>query len=416
MGFGQLLYNLGLGAYHTGIKLSAPFNPKAKQWVAGREHWQQKLKQLLDGRPVVWVHCASLGEYEQGKPVIEAIEQAYPSKQVLVSFYSPSGYEVVKRREPQRAITYLPADSPKNAKEFLQITAPVLAIFIKYEFWYHYLMGLKVRSTPTLLVSGIFRPSQPFFKPWGALHREMMGAFSHFFVQDQPSAQLLNNLGIKHVTISGDTRFDRVNAILQNPVELPIIEQFATGNPVFIAGSTWPADEEILLPKLDDLLTQGWKVIIAPHDIHPAHIARLRQVLGNKAITYTQASSGAISPSHTMLVIDNVGLLAHAYKYATVAYIGGGFGKGIHNVLEAAANGLPIIFGLRYHKFKEARDLVDIGGAIPVGSYADFSNALDSLSKNKDNLERTANLCRAYVAQNTGATNSIMAQLPPLPN
>lgn len=402
MGLYSLLYDIGLGAYHTGIKLSSPFNKKANQWVAGRKDWQTNLKAILDGRPVMWVHCASLGEYEQGKPVIEALELEQPGKQVLVSFYSPSGYEVVKRREPNRAIVYLPADNRSNAKEFLQTVNPVLAIFIKYEFWYHYLQFLRWHKVPTILVSGIFRSSQSFFKPWGGLHREMLGCFSHFFVQDDDSRGLLQGIGLNNVTVAGDTRFDRVVAIQGNPQKLPLVEQFKADAPIFIAGSTWPADEEVLLPLLPDLIAKGWKVIIAPHNIDGQHITQLQKTLGDKATTYSEADL-----SKDILVVDNVGLLASMYQYAELAYVGGGFGKGIHNTLEAAANGLPVIFGPNYHKFKEARDLVHIGGAFPVGNFTELKLRINTLMGESEYVNASQATLQ-YVNSNTGATNQVV--------
>ncbi len=403
MGLSSLLYNIGVGAYHLGIKIAAPFNAKAQLWVKGRKDWQDNLRAALTGKPLVWVHCASLGEYEQGKPVIEAIERQFLEKQILVSFYSPSGYEVVKNREPNRTIIYLPADSADNAKRFLQLANPTLAIFIKYEFWYHYLQQLKHHKVPTLLVSGIFRPSQPFFKQWGGLHREMLTCFSHFFVQDLASSQLLSGLGFRNITISGDTRFDRVVAIQSSPKKLPIIEQFKADYPIFIAGSTWPADERIVLQYLDALLTNGWKVIIAPHELNQDHIKQLLKALGDKATTYSSAEQGK-----TVLVVDNVGLLANMYQYAELVYIGGGFGKGIHNILEAAANGLPVLFGPNYQKFTEARELIALGAAFSVGSYNDLALSGGIMYADEDAYAKAAQAAHQYVKSKQGATTKVM--------
>jgi 3-deoxy-D-manno-octulosonic-acid transferase len=406
MGLSSLLYSIGVGAYHTGIRLAAPFNAKAKLWVEGRKDWQDNLQAALTGKPLVWVHCASLGEYEQGKPVIEAIEKQHPEKQVLVSFFSPSGYEVVKTKDSNRTIVYLPADNAYNAKRFLQIAKPTLAIFIKYEFWYHYLHQLKHHKVPTILVSGIFRASQPFFKPWGVLHREMLTCFSHFFVQDDASSQLLSDLGFRNITVSGDTRFDRVVAIQSAPRELPVVEHFKAGSAVLVAGSTWPADEKILRPLLPELIAIGWKIIIAPHDIDTHHIQQLSTEFGSKAITYSQ---GLIdSPANKdVLIIDNVGLLSHIYRYGEVAYIGGGMGKGIHNILEAAASGLPIVFGPNYFKFKEAVDLVHFGGAFSVSSFETLKKQIDQL-QDEEQYMNAATVAQKYVADNVGATNKVL--------
>jgi 3-deoxy-D-manno-octulosonic-acid transferase len=406
MGLSSLLYSVGLGAYHLGIKIAAPFNAKAQLWVKGRKDWQDNLQAALTGKPLVWVHCASLGEYEQGRPVIEALERQFPEKQVLVSFYSPSGYEVVKDREPNRTIVYLPADTTENAKRFLQIANPTLAIFIKYEFWYHYLQQLKHHKVPTLLVSGIFRPSQPFFKQWGGLHREMLTCFSHFFVQDLDSSQLLSDLGFRNITISGDTRFDRVVALQLAPKELLVIEQFKAGRAVMVAGSTWPADEKILEPLLPVLLANGWKVIIAPHDIDAHHIRLLSTDLGSKAITYSQALKDDAADKD-VLIIDNVGLLSYIYHYGELAYIGGGMGKGIHNILEAAASGLPVVFGPNYLKFKEAVDLVNLGGAFSVSSFETLKKQIDLLQDEEQYLNAAAT-CQKYVADNVGATSKVL--------
>lgn len=410
MGIARLLYNLGLGAYHAGIKLSAPFNPKARLWVDGRVGWQKQLSDILNGQPTIWVHCASLGEYEQGKPIIDALETQYPKKQVVVSFYSPSGYEVVKRKEPQRAIIYLPPDSADNASEFLRLLKPQLAIFVKYEFWYHYLHQLKQQGTPTLLVSGIFREGQPFFKPWGGLHREMLGCFTHLFVQDGASEKLLQSIGITKVTISGDTRFDRVLALQNHSIALPHIERFVGNTPTLIAGSTWPADEELLITLIPELLNHGWKLIIAPHDIHIAHIQELQQTLEGKAISYSAWESNP-NQDFPVLIIDSVGMLAHIYQYGQLAYIGGGFGKGIHNTLEAAAQGLPIVFGPNYQKFKEAVDLVEHKAAWSIQNYAELAEVAFPLLKNPDNLSAPSQRAKAYVQEQQGATERIMTEI-----
>lgn len=405
MGLYSLLYNLGIGFYHTGIKFASPFNSKAKLWVEGRRYWIEKLKAQLDGRPVIWIHCASLGEYEQGKPLIDALEKKWPNKQVLVSFYSPSGYEVVKRKEPNRALVYLPSDSTTNAKQFLQLVKPVLAIFVKYEFWYHYLNGLRWYKVPTILVSGVFRATQPFFKPWGNLHRDMLACFTHFFVQDKASELLLQKIGLKHVSISGDTRFDRVVAIQANQERLEVIENFKADAPVFIAGSTWLEDEKILLPFSKTLVAEGWKVIIAPHELNPGRIKNLLNTLGDQVTTYSSPE-----PDKWMMVIDNVGLLANAYQYAELAYVGGGFGKGIHNVLEAAACGLPIIFGPNFQKFNEARELIALGGAHSVASLQDLK-LVAGVYSDEQVYARAAKVAYKYVQENKGATQKVMQWL-----
>ncbi len=410
MGISLLIYNIGLGAYHMGIQFSAPFNPKAQKWVAGRKDWHAQLQRLLNGKPVIWVHCASLGEYEQGKPVIDALEVLYPQKQVLVSFYSPSGYGVVKLREPQRAIIYLPPDSANNAERFLSILKPQLAIFIKYEFWYHYLSQLNQNQVPTLLVSGIFRKGQPFFKPWGGLHRQMLASFEHLFVQDAASEELLKGIGFQNVIVSGDTRFDRVGDILLKPKPFTIVESFVGSAPVFVAGSTWPADDEMLLSILPQLINKGWKVIIAPHDIHAAHIQQLQRSLGDMAITYSAAES-SVSQQKDILIIDSVGLLAHIYKYGKLAYIGGGFGKGIHNTLEAAANGLPVIFGPNYDRFKEAQDLVEMGGAWPIKDVTELTALVKFFLENPVALKSSSEVAREYTSTNQGATALVMGYL-----
>ncbi|CAN5260063.1 glycosyltransferase N-terminal domain-containing protein [soil metagenome] len=409
MGISRILYNIGLGAYHMGIKLSSPFNDKARKWMEGRYDWQTIVKVFLNDKPAIWVHCASLGEYEQGKPVIDAIEAQYPAAQVIVSFYSPSGYEVVKRREPQRAIVYLPPDSDANARAFLGLLKPRLAIFIKYEFWYHYLRQLRLHKVPTLLVSGIFRESQPFFRFYGGLHREMLQTFEHLFVQDNDSQKLLADIGFKNVTVGGDTRFDRVGAILAHPHELPPIASFKGDFPIFIAGSTWPVDEDLLLPLLPSMIKRGWKIIIAPHDIHTQHIQKLLQSLGRDAVLYS-ALANTGDENHNVLIIDSVGLLAHIYKYAEIAYVGGGFGKGIHNVLEPAASGLPVVFGPNYDKFKEATDLVYMGGALSVKSSTMLQEALRKLFVEEHWIKASSGALE-YVRTNKGATAKIMSYI-----
>ncbi|MEM9823753.1 MAG: glycosyltransferase N-terminal domain-containing protein, partial [Bacteroidota bacterium] len=327
----RLLYDFVLFFYHNGIRLAAFFHPKAQKWTAGRKQLFQQLPPANKKKKRVWMHCASLGEFEQGRPLLEALKQQYPKIEILLTFYSPSGYELRKNYAGANFIHYLPPDTAANANRFLQICQPDLAIFVKYEFWYHYLTQLKQNAIPSLLIAAQFRPNQLFFRSYGGFFRKMLTQFEQIFAQDHRSTQLLDQIGLSKYQVSGDPRVDRVQQIAEQKQSWPIIERFCGKQPLFIAGSTWPADEAILIPFLKDQLPNHWKVIIAPHEIHSPHLKQLQNQLPFPSQLYSRAQKQ--DEAARIMIIDNVGMLSSVYQYGRIAYIGGGFGKGIHNTL-----------------------------------------------------------------------------------
>jgi 3-deoxy-D-manno-octulosonic-acid transferase len=403
----RLLYNIGVGLYSLAIKLASPFNPKAKLFVNGRKNWEANLRSAItDGPPIVWIHCASLGEFEQGRPVLEAIKKEYPNHRILLTFFSPSGYEIRKDYKLADWVHYLPVDRPSNARKFVEIVQPTVAIFVKYEFWFQYLNTLKQSEIPTYIISSIFRPKQHFFRWYGGWFRKMLDAFDHIFVQSETSQKLLSGVGVNHVSISGDTRFDRVHAVTENAFPIPIIEAFKQETTTVIAGSTWPADERLFIEYLASSATTK-KFIIAPHEVDEQRIQLLMNALPEASIRYSEASVETIK-SAQVLVIDNIGMLSNLYQYAEIAMIGGGFGRGIHNTLEAATFGLPIIFGPNYQKFKEARDLIRCKGAVSVKDQFEFTEAITHWIGDSEPRNIAGKAASDYVHSQRGATDKIM--------
>jgi len=392
-------------------------HPKAEQWVAGRKHWRQRYRDSLSEKKAkrLWIHAASLGEFEQGRPVIEAFRQQFPDWQVVLTFFSPSGYEIRKNYPHADFVGYLPVDTPVNARDFLDIVQPDAAIFVKYEFWYHHLKGLQQRAIPTILISALFRPDQPFFKPWGALWRDMLEAFTHIFVQTNASVNLLQHIDYQRFTVAGDSRVDRVVQLAAAAAENDIAAAFSEGCNVLIAGSTWPADEAVLIPAFDRTcrdvqsvgnLEEPLKLIIAPHEPTEQHLKHLLRQLTVPCLLYSRATAEQARAA-TVLIIDNIGMLNTLYRYGRVAYIGGGFGKGIHNTLEPAAFGLPVIFGPRYQKFEEARAFVASKGAFPVQNIEELTTVLTQLQEPL-RYQNAAGAVRHYLAEQQGATEKIM--------
>lgn len=412
----RILYEIAIRLYAFVIRCLGPLNEKAKKWSDGRKNWRHLLQEQVkhwEGQPVFWLHAASLGEFEQGRPLIEAIRTQYPHWKIVLSFFSPSGYEIRKNYDFADYVCYLPADTRRNARDFVEILQPRLAVFVKYEFWLHYLFALKHKGTPTLLISGIFRPNQPFFQWYGSLWRQMLRAFTHFFVQNDASAQLLGSLGFQNVTIAGDTRIDRVLKIVQEAQPIPIAANFKASaqSPIFIVGSSWDNDEKVYLPILQNADFQYFKTIIAPHSLLPAHVLHLEQQIArsSKSIRYSQAAQIDLAP-YPFLIIDNIGMLNQLYQYGHIAYIGGGFGKAIHNILEPAAWGLPVIFGPKHKKFEEARQLVKSGGAFVVENGKDLQAILQYLA-DPGQYARASQAVRAWLEANKGATSKILSFL-----
>jgi len=438
----QWLYD-GVIFLLTGIlHVAALFHPKAQKWVAGRRDWRARVSATFEKKSrVLWVHVSSLGEFEQGRPVIEAFRERFPDWQIVLTFFSPSGYEIRKNYPLANLVCYLPADTRRNARDFLDRIQPDATIFVKYDFWANYLFELKKRTVPTLLVSALFRPGQPFFRWYGSLWRQMLGCFTHIFVQNETSAMLLRDIDFHKVTVAGDTRVDRVLALAPPPptpppngrreishkVEeslnkeaqrtantenqeqraikpsSPLGEGMGVG---LIAGSTWPADEDILLPVLHDPTFAQLRWIIAPHEPSEKHLA---QLLPRIKRPWARHSAWGGAPTD-VLIIDSIGLLNTLYRYGRVAYIGGGFGKGIHNTLEPAAFGLPIIFGPNYEKFEEARQFVARGGAFPVHNASELAEVLKKLEDPE--VYRLASAAVAgYLEESRGATRAVLAFL-----
>lgn len=388
-------------------------NNKARLWIRGRKDIFQNIARKLDhDSPIIWMHCASLGEFEQGRPVLEKIKKTFPAYKILLTFFSPSGYEVRKNYPGADWIFYLPLDTKNNAKKFLDIINPQLAIFVKYEYWYHYLNTLYYRKIPTLLISAIFRENDIFFKKYGILHKKMLGYFTHIFVQSQSSKELLRNIiSEEKVTVAGDTRFDRVTEIKESFELITEIEKFISSKPVIVAGSTWPDDELHLQEALRNI-TKPVTMIIAPHEIHNSHLQFVRKTFPN-SIFYSEWKNALQNnhpvPKKDILIIDNIGLLSRLYHYASICYIGGGFNNsGIHNTLEAAVYGNPVIFGPNYTKFAEAIGLIQSGGAYSYNNDKEFTDILNQLLNDPKLLSDAGNAAGNYVRENTGATFTII--------
>jgi 3-deoxy-D-manno-octulosonic-acid transferase len=391
------------------MPIAALFNPKAKKWVQGRQDIFERLEKAIAGhQSIIWIHCASLGEFEQGRPLLEKLkaDPSFKMAKFLLTFFSPSGYEIRKDYKGADWVFYLPMDGPRNAKRFLEIVNPSLVIFVKYEFWYYYLKKIKYRNIPLILVSALFWKEMSFFKWYAGMQRKMLSRFDHLFVQDQTSKQLLDNIGLSSVTsISGDTRFDRVIDIAESAEPLLLIEQFIRGSKTIIAGSTWPEDEEVLKQSIIAVNDPSLKLIMAPHEISEKHIASITELFPG-SVRYSQLSGS--NTESNVLIIDNIGLLSRLYKYATITYIGGGFGKGIHNTLEAAVYAKPVIFGPVFHKFKEATDLIRSGGAFTISDADESIRIISQLLSDEKKLKESGNSSGNYVYSNRGATNRII--------
>jgi len=402
------LYNISIFFYSFLIRLTAPFNIKAQQINKGRKQTFNELQaNIKHNRPIAWVHCASLGEFEQGRPVIEAIRKQHPEFQILLTFFSPSGYEIRKNYDLADYICYLPADTKRNAKKLIELVRPEMVFFVKYEFWFHYIKELKKRNIPLYLVSAIFRENQLFFKntPWGKWYRKMLFCFEQFFVQDDQSVKLLHSVGIKNVTKAGDTRFERVAEIARNGKNIPMVEKFKGNNLLVVAGSTWKPDEELLVQYIHS--HPETKFIIAPHETKKANIERLISLLKTPVICYTEATEESVM-NKQVLIVDTIGILSSIYKYADLAYIGGGFGTGIHNTLEAAIFGMPIVFGPNYLKFNEATTMVNLGIAFPVNDFPLLNTVLNQLLTKNEKRNSIAEQCTHFINQNLGATQIIL--------
>ncbi len=401
-------YKIGVYIYYFGILITSLCNTKAKEWLKGRRNFFTNLKQDIDPNAFpIWIHCASLGEFEQGRPVIESLKKQYPRRKIIITFFSSSGYKIQKNYEYADWITYLPLDTKRNAKQFISTINPSFAIFIKYEFWYNYLKELYDNKIPVFLVSAIFRKNQINSIIPGKWYRKVLHLFSYIFVQDNISKQLLNDCELKQVTISGDTRFDRVQQISAETGENKKIEKFKDNAQLFIGGSTWPRDEQIIAKFINISEHSGLKYIIAPHEISETHIDSLTRSINKKVVRYSAANLYNIQ-QYNVLIIDNIGMLASLYKYGDLAYIGGGFGQGIHNILEPATFGLPILFGPNYHKFREAHQLIGRGGAFAFSNFEEFKQKMIYLLYSHENLSHAGEISQSFVKKRRGATDTIL--------
>lgn len=406
MGLSTLFYNTGIRLYKASISLAARIgrSKKAGLWLDGRKKVWAGLEAAMSGDlPVIWIHAASLGEFEQGRPVLEAIRAKYPRHRILLTFFSPSGYEVRKDYKGADFVSYLPLDTAANARRFIDAVHPQLAIFIKYEFWYHYLTTLKERNIPLLLISGIFRKDQVFFRNYGGLFRRLLRGISHIFVQNEESRDFLNSIGVQQVTMAGDTRFDRVAEMRRNPQPLPVIERFLHTTNTIVAGSTWHGDEKLLAEWWYSGGAESRQLIIAPHEIQETHLRQI-EALFPDAIRY----SAYTDQNATVLLIDNVGMLSTLYRYGRVAYVGGGFGKeGVHNVLEPATYGKPVVMGPVFQQFHEARMLVQLAGALVIENVADLRRHMDDLA-DEYYYDQTSDISARFVEAHQGATQKVL--------
>ncbi len=405
-----LLYNIGIRSYYFLLLLASLFNRKARAWIKGRREWENKLREdFRTPTPVIWFHVSSLGEFEQGRPIIEAWKQDNPDYKILLTFFSSSGYEYRKDYEATDYVHYLPLDTRRNARKFIEIVQPKLVVFIKYEFWYHFLYEAKRSGARVILVSAIFRAEQFFFKFYGRWYRKVLYFFNQIFVQDENSVDLLMQLGGLNISLAGDTRFDRVARIALHPRQIDTIEKFTEGRFTYIFGSTWRKDEDILVPYINACKTDSC-FIIAPHEIGTNHIQQLVNRLHKRVALFSLAYGKSLSEAR-VLIIDNIGLLSSIYQYGNTAYVGGGFGKGIHNILEPAVYGMPVVFGPRFKKFREAVALIREGGAFSVHSYEELKQIFDKLKEDNHALTSASESTRQFVQRNLGATQAILNYL-----
>ncbi len=411
----RLVYTLAVRFYGWAIRIAALRNAKAKAWVEGRKHWEERLRALplpAGEGSCLWFHVASMGEYEQAVPVMEACRKRFPEKRIVLSFFSPSGYEHLKGKQTTADhVVYLPLDTPANARRFLDCVKPWRVFFIKYEYWFNFMAELTRREIPFYFVASRFRESQYFFKSYGRWFARQLRSASAFFVQDEDSVRLLGQIGVSRAVRCGDTRFDRVSEILSQAVSYPLAEAFFAGRKVFMAGSSWPEDEEVYFPFFRENALD-WALVVVPHELGLRRLQALERFLGNVPhVFYSRLEAGkAAGGQARVLVVDKMGMLSRLYRYADVAYVGGGFGKGIHNVLEPAVYSLPVLFGPAFRKFGEAVDLIGCGGAFCVRSGEEFARCMDALRK-EDFRKEVSRKAGAYVQSCTGAAGKVMDEV-----
>lgn len=407
------MYNFGIHLYSLGVAIASHFNDKVgKMWRGEHETFNILREKVDPNAQYIWVHAASLGEFEQGRPIIEHIKKEHPQQKVLLTFFSPSGYEVRKNYEGADIIAYLPLDTASNARRFLSLIHVKMALFIKYEFWYNYLHILKQQGVPVYSISCIFRDNQIFFRWYGKPYSKVLNCITHFYAQNEESRRLLASIGLTNVTVTGDTRFDRVLQIREAAKHLPIVEKFITGNPskVFVAGSSWQPDEDIFIRYFNE--HKDWKLIIAPHVISEEHLREIeKQLEGRKVVRYTEAETASELDKADALIINCFGLLSSIYHYGQVTYVGGGFGVGIHNVLEAAVWNVPVIIGPNNKKFQEAQELIAAGGCFEITGYPDFEQLMQRFEADALYLSEAGKRAGEYVKDRAGATTGVLTQI-----
>ena len=404
----KLLYNFGINLISAFIAVGSLFKEKLRLLKNGRAEVWDKIEEAGIKEPVIWAHAASLGEFEQGRPLIEAIKKRYPQKKIVLTFFSPSGYEVRKKYDLADLVLYLPADTKANARRFIDAIRPEKVFFIKYEFWYNFLYQLNLRSVPVYGVSMIFREEQLFFKWYGSWFRKVLSFFDHFYLQDKKSAELLSSVGIQNYTVAGDTRFDRVKGIASSAGGIEVAERFSKGYRIIVAGSSWPPDEKILAEYINNS-PDDIRMIIAPHVIDDPHIRQIESLL--KIPSFRMTSPPDNPGSYRVMIVNTIGMLSSIYRYGQVAYIGGGFGIGIHNTLEAAVYGMPVLFGPNYKRFKEACDLIEKGGGFEIRDFEDLNRIIKKMWNEPDFLKKSGNAACSYVESMCGATDKIMNDL-----
>jgi len=403
----NFLYNILIFKASILLPVFALFSKKIRLFVEGRKETFLKLSQFSKNDKVIWFHAASLGEFEQARPIIEHIKNKYKNYKILVTFFSPSGYEIRKNYELADVICYLPLDGKKKARKFIENVNPELVVFVKYEFWPNFLNELKRKKIPTILISGIFRENQIFFTFFGGFMRKSLQAFNHFFVQDENSKKLLKTINFENVTVSGDTRFDRVYEILQQNNQLDFITEFKNDQYTIVAGSTWKEDEDLLVNYINNEASAEEKFIIAPHNIKDEAVLELKKLINKKTILFSEKEEKNLS-QYQVFIIDTIGILTKIYSVGNVAYVGGGLKTGLHNILEPATFGIPIVIGNKFEKFKEAKDLVALKGCVSVNNQEEFSRIFHQLKKDEIFREITGNINKKYIQDNIGATEIIM--------
>lgn len=405
-----LFYRLLTQLYFFSIRIAAIFNEKASKMIRGRKGWQRNLKEkIIEGKKYIWFHCASLGEFEQGRPLIEKFKTENPEYGVVLSFFSPSGYEIRKNYEFADVVCYLPFDSKHNAEKFIEIINPEFVIFVKYEFWYFMINRLVRLKIPVFLISGIFRKNQIFFKPYGRFYLKLLKRFSYLFLQDEDSEILLKNFGVKNTLVCGDTRIDRVIQIADQEWINPLLDEFSKGYNIIVCGSSWPEDEKIITEFINSC-DSSYKFIIAPHEITEKHLSNLENEIKKNKIRYSDLSAEN-NDCCNVLIVDSIGLLSKLYRYGRIAYIGGGFGKGIHNILEASVYNIPVVFGPNYKKFKEAIDLIEIKAGFSISDYDGFKDVVNKLISEQSLYENSKMQSEIYFDRSSQSTKRIFQEI-----